>query len=145
MPDDNSPAILTTGELARMARVERNTVTRWARDGRFPSIRTAGGHYRFHAAAAEAFLGRRSQPRPAPQRYAPEASARIRYGTRCAVALCKNPAAGDRAGGVITIILGVNTGGAPVALETGSLEWLDRLESAIQAARARFVVAGDLA
>ena len=145
MPDDNTPVMLTPGEVALMARVDRKTVVRWAREGAIPSLSTPGGHYRFRAAAVHAFLARR-RPRTAPQRFAPEASARIRYGPRSAAALCKTPRLPDTAvPGAAAIILGVNAAGGMITLETASLEWLDDVESAIQAARARFVVAADLA
>lgn len=38
--------LLTTGEVAKMIRVDRATVTRWCVTGMMPSIRTPGGHRR---------------------------------------------------------------------------------------------------
>ena len=38
---------LRTGEVARILHVERETVTRWARKGKLPHVRTLGGHFRF--------------------------------------------------------------------------------------------------
>jgi excisionase family DNA binding protein len=49
-----TPALLTPGEVARLFRVDPKTVSRWARDGRIPSIRTPGGHRRFRTADIQA-------------------------------------------------------------------------------------------
>lgn len=40
---------LTTGEAAKLLRVCRQTVIKWADDGDIPSWRTSGGHRRFSA------------------------------------------------------------------------------------------------
>ena len=43
-------AWLTTGEIARLLKVDPKTVARWAKDGRIPAgyiIRTLGGHRRY--------------------------------------------------------------------------------------------------
>ncbi len=37
------------GEVARLFGVSVSTVTRWARTGLLPAVRTPGGHYRFRA------------------------------------------------------------------------------------------------
>jgi excisionase family DNA binding protein len=58
--DDPSPDLLTPGEVARLFRVDPKTVTRWAAQGRLPSIRTPGGHRRFRAADVHKLLARRS-------------------------------------------------------------------------------------
>lgn len=42
--------LMTPSEVARLFRVDPKTVTRWAKSGRLPSIRTLGGHRRFPAA-----------------------------------------------------------------------------------------------
>ena len=42
--------LLTPGEVALMFRVDPKTVTRWASSGRIGSVRTPGGHRRFHEA-----------------------------------------------------------------------------------------------
>ena len=40
--------LLTPAEVAGVFRVDVKTVTRWANAGRLTSIRTLGGHRRFH-------------------------------------------------------------------------------------------------
>ena len=42
-------ALLTPSEVAEWLRVNPKTVTRWARAGKIPAIRTLGGHRRFRA------------------------------------------------------------------------------------------------
>lgn len=42
--------LMTPSEVARLFRVDPKTVTRWAKSGRQPSIRTLGGHRRYPAA-----------------------------------------------------------------------------------------------
>jgi excisionase family DNA binding protein len=39
--------LLTTAEVAMMFRVDPNTVSRWASQGKLSAIRTPGGHRRF--------------------------------------------------------------------------------------------------
>jgi excisionase family DNA binding protein len=39
--------LLTPGEVARLFRVDAKTVTRWARSGKLPFIKTLGGHRRY--------------------------------------------------------------------------------------------------
>ena len=39
--------LLTPGEVAALFRVDPKTVTRWAKQGRLPWLRTLGGHRRF--------------------------------------------------------------------------------------------------
>lgn len=41
------PRFLTPREVATLFRVDPKTVSRWARDGKLPSVRTPGGHRRF--------------------------------------------------------------------------------------------------
>lgn len=48
MTIDIQERLLTPGEVARMFRVDPKTVIRWAASGRIGSIRTPGGHRRFH-------------------------------------------------------------------------------------------------
>jgi len=40
---------LSRGQVAGLFGVSLSTVTRWARTGMIPSVRTPGGHYRFRA------------------------------------------------------------------------------------------------
>ncbi len=42
-------AFLSRGEVARLFGVSVSTVTRWARTGLLPAVRTPGGHYRFRS------------------------------------------------------------------------------------------------
>jgi excisionase family DNA binding protein len=42
-----APALLTPGEVARLFGVDAKTVTRWARAGQLPSLKTLGGHRRY--------------------------------------------------------------------------------------------------
>jgi len=48
--------LLTPGEVALMFRVDPTTVTRWAASGRIGSIRTPGGHRRFHESEVKGLL-----------------------------------------------------------------------------------------
>lgn len=55
---------IAPAEAARLLKVSARTITRWAREGRIPSITTLGGHRRFPRATIEALalaqLGRGS-------------------------------------------------------------------------------------
>jgi excisionase family DNA binding protein len=44
---------IAPAEAARLLKVSPRTITRWAREGRLPSITTLGGHRRFPRAAIE--------------------------------------------------------------------------------------------
>ena len=48
MSNEDADQLLTPAEVARLFRVDPKTVTRWANDGKIASIRTLGGHRRFH-------------------------------------------------------------------------------------------------
>ena len=48
-PDD----LLTPREVARLLRVTRKTVSRWAIEGELPCIKTLGGHRRFRRSDIE--------------------------------------------------------------------------------------------
>ena len=50
MADDK---LLTTGEVARMFRVDPRTVTGWARSGKIGAVRTLGGHRRYYLSDVE--------------------------------------------------------------------------------------------
>jgi excisionase family DNA binding protein len=52
---DNQRDLLTTGEVARMFRVDPKTVSRWVKENKLPAIRTPGGQYRFVRATVEKF------------------------------------------------------------------------------------------
>jgi excisionase family DNA binding protein len=45
--DGTNDRLLTPSEVASMFRVDPKTVTRWAKSGKLPSIRTLGGHRRY--------------------------------------------------------------------------------------------------
>ena len=51
-------ALLTLTEVAALFRVDRLTVTRWARAGKLPSLRTLGGHRRYRESEVRGLLGR---------------------------------------------------------------------------------------
>lgn len=44
-------------EVARLAGVDPKTVTRWAKAGKLPSIRTLGGHRRYKESVVREALG----------------------------------------------------------------------------------------
>ncbi len=48
--------LLTPSEVAAMLSVDPRTVTRWARGGKLPSIRTPGGHRRYSESEVRGFL-----------------------------------------------------------------------------------------
>ena len=56
MPDITVERLLTPGEVAALFRVDPKTVTRWAKQGRLPSLRTLGGHRRFRWSDIEPHL-----------------------------------------------------------------------------------------
>jgi excisionase family DNA binding protein len=48
VPDDR---LLTRTEVAEIFQVAPSTVTRWAEEGKLPSVKTLGGHHRYEAKA----------------------------------------------------------------------------------------------
>jgi excisionase family DNA binding protein len=52
--------------VAELLGVSPNTVSRWAREGRLPSVLTLGGHRRFDADVIEDLM-KRKRDEPAPQ------------------------------------------------------------------------------
>lgn len=57
-PPESVPAdqLLTPREVASMFRVDPKTVTRWAKAGRIPAIRTPGRHHRFRESDVRALV-----------------------------------------------------------------------------------------
>lgn len=53
-----SPELLTPGEVARLFGVDPKTVTRWAAAGKLTARRTLGGHRRYDAAEVHELLDR---------------------------------------------------------------------------------------
>jgi excisionase family DNA binding protein len=43
----NHPSYLLTGEVAGLLSVTPKTVSRWAKEGKLPFVRTLGGHRRY--------------------------------------------------------------------------------------------------
>jgi excisionase family DNA binding protein len=56
MADRSEDSLLTPAEVAAMFRVNRKTVTRWARSGKISAIRTPGGHHRFWASEVRQYM-----------------------------------------------------------------------------------------
>jgi len=48
--------MLLPGEAAGLLRVHAKTVTRYAHEGKIPTVTTPGGHHRFYYAAIHALL-----------------------------------------------------------------------------------------
>jgi excisionase family DNA binding protein len=51
-----APPLLTSGEVARIFRVEVATVNRWGRQGKLTTLRTLGGHRRYYESEVRALL-----------------------------------------------------------------------------------------
>ena len=51
--------LLTTAEVASLARISKMTVTRAVKAGRITPLRTPGGHFRFRRSDVDALLGQR--------------------------------------------------------------------------------------
>jgi len=62
LPSRSSPDFLSRSQVAQLFGVSASTVTRWARLGLLPALRTPGGHYRFPAEETRRTAGR-SSPR----------------------------------------------------------------------------------
>lgn len=60
MTSDQTPRVddrlLLPREVAQLFRVDPKTVTRWAKEGKMTSIRTAGGHRRYLKREIDAML-----------------------------------------------------------------------------------------
>jgi len=67
-------AVLTGIEVGRMFRVDAKTIARWARCGKLPHFRTAGGHRRYRESDVRRVLagiwGTELDPRSACERFA---------------------------------------------------------------------------
>jgi excisionase family DNA binding protein len=63
---DAPDALLTPAEVAALFRVNPKTVTRWARAGKLPAIRTLGGHRRFRVSDVRRVLDEMSADEIAP-------------------------------------------------------------------------------
>ena len=56
-------ALMTPGEVASLFRVDPKTVTRWAKNGKIPSVRTLGGHRRYKMTDVIELLKSRHEPK----------------------------------------------------------------------------------
>ncbi len=54
----SGPVFLSRGQVAQLFGVSLSTVTRWARLGLLPAVRTPGGHYRYPADETRRAAGR---------------------------------------------------------------------------------------
>jgi len=97
LPDlvESADTLLTPGEVARLFRVDPKTVTRWEKDGRLDSVRTLGGHRRYHQTQINALLT--GCPGDGPVILALEE-------VRDLAAANGDPAAADHIGGLITLL-----------------------------------------
>jgi excisionase family DNA binding protein len=60
MNDHGLDMLLTPGQVAEIFAVCPKTVVRWAAAGQIGSVRTPGGHVRFHESDVRALLGRQT-------------------------------------------------------------------------------------
>jgi len=54
--------LMTSGEVAKIFRVDPKTVSRWAKQGRLQSVKTPGGHRRFLRTEVTKLLNTSFQP-----------------------------------------------------------------------------------
>jgi excisionase family DNA binding protein len=66
-PGPEPDRYLTRSQVARMLGVSPNTVTRWAREGRLPSLVTLGGHHRFERSTIERIAREASRSGSSPE------------------------------------------------------------------------------
>lgn len=52
----NDDPLLTTGDVARLMRVDQKTVSRWVLAGLIPAIKTPGGRWRMRRSVVDALL-----------------------------------------------------------------------------------------
>jgi len=50
MPEPAQPKYLHTAQVAELLQVSPKTVSRWAKEGKLPFLKTLGGHRRYPAA-----------------------------------------------------------------------------------------------
>jgi excisionase family DNA binding protein len=60
---DEAERLLTPAEVAYLFRVDAKTVTRWAREGKIPFLRTLGGHRRYRESEIRALIHGTTQER----------------------------------------------------------------------------------
>jgi MerR family regulatory protein len=139
---------LTSGDVAALFNVDPKTVIRWENEGKLTSIRTPGGHRRFPWPGVRKLLENSCRyPRPEASRHAGfSSSASVQAGAGVVLHLDLTPVPAEvTEPGHVMVVLGWTRTGKPVTLTVTSLEWLDDLEFAIQAARAAGVVEGEMA
>ncbi len=56
MPTTNKPSYLRTAEVADLLHVSPKTVSRWAKEGKLPFLKTLGGHRRYPEAKIRELL-----------------------------------------------------------------------------------------
>ena len=59
---DSAEYLMTPAEVAQIFRVDPKTVSRWAISGRVGSVRTPGGHRRFHSVEVAELLAGLTRP-----------------------------------------------------------------------------------
>lgn len=64
MTDTNYEKMLTPRQVADRFAVDPKTVTRWAKLGKLPSIRTPGGHRRYRQSIVDALVVERLETDP---------------------------------------------------------------------------------
>jgi excisionase family DNA binding protein len=67
MARTTEPSYLRAAEVAELLHVSPKTVSRWAKEGKLPYLRTLGGHRRYPDAEIRALLDTLSQPAAADQ------------------------------------------------------------------------------
>ena len=65
MPTTNKPSYLRTAEVADLLHVSPKTVSRWAKEGKLPFLRTLGGHRRYPEPAIRELAAGLAQEVPA--------------------------------------------------------------------------------
>lgn len=53
---ENDDKLMTPREVAKLFGVDPKTLTRWANEGKIPSLRTLGGHRRYRESVVKAML-----------------------------------------------------------------------------------------